>query len=115
MSDISVEEDLKAEFAMADFINNANHQASVHQLGMRFLKTLSAREIPWVRDVSRPTNIGLKQSRHENDPALGPTLRAVGHLGVSFRADQVLRSHSRKTTAQRRLPNSGSYPRQRTK
>ncbi len=38
MSDISVEEDLKAEFAMAefamaDFIKNANHQASVHPLG----------------------------------------------------------------------------------
>ena len=64
---------------------------------MWLLKTLSAGD-PSGHDVSSANDIGWKRRKRELDPRCSPTPSDIpATLGVSVRADQVLRSHSRKT------------------
>ena len=62
---------------------------------MWLLKTLSAGD-PSGHDVSSANDIGWKRRKRELDPRCSPTPSDIpATLGVSVRADQVLRSHSR--------------------
>ncbi len=63
------------------------------------LKTLSAGD-PSGHDVSSANDIGWKRRKRELDPRCSPTPSDIpATLGVSVRADQVLRSHKRAAFA----------------